>query len=650
MEKVKESIYFKLLITISSILLFVICFSSINASSYYIEDYKIDAKVLTNGNMHVVEYLKYNFSESMNGLLRDLMYKYEFKDQQDNLEATSSRYQASNISNINVFVSNQNFNNTVQYTIADSATNGMDGVYTLNDTISDGYRKNIKVYSPVNSGNSKYVKYEYDVEDVAVKYNDVGEIYWNFIGKDWQCDIDNFTLNITFEGTPQENSTYRVYPHSYNNEMNYEVSGDNIIVKARNINPQISLDTRIVFPTELLVSSTKTYNENYNFEELEKIEKKESFGRTRYLIANNISAIVFVGGIIGLIVIIIETNKMANKGKKKGKNIEICTEILDKYSLGEYSAMLNPYGAYTNNEIILATILDLSNREFIIMEPQKKLEKEIFSKIEYNYMMKLNPDKDYSTLNEYEINLINYLFNGKVGDLTNITNFEKQSIELNDRLKEISKSYTNKVIYAKECDLLDKKQIDTMYEKKSKSLTKGVVAFILIYFAVIAINLFVISPVVSELGTALAVFSFIIGIFAIIFSTTAKSLKAEYIDEYNRLVGLKKYLTEYSMMKERYPIEMALWDKYLVFASLFGVAKTVAKEFKEELIAKGYDDDYIYANYFYLNLSMHSVEMARSFGSSMGTGSSSSGGYSGSGSGGGGGRRWRRRSLLKNIT
>ena len=146
MEWVKESIYFKLLITISSILLFIICFSSISASSFYIEDYKIDAKVLTNGNMHVVEYLKYNFSEDMNGLIRDLMYKYEFKDQKDNLEATSLRYQASNISNVNVYVSDQNFNNTVQYTIADSATNGMDGVYTLNDIISDGYRKYIKVY------------------------------------------------------------------------------------------------------------------------------------------------------------------------------------------------------------------------------------------------------------------------------------------------------------------------------------------------------------------------------------------------------------------------------------------------------------------------------------------------------------------------
>ncbi len=647
MERVKESILLKILIALSLFYITIVCFSSINAASYYIDDYKIDAKVLTNGNMHVIEYLKYNFSEDMNGLIRNFMYKYNYSSQQDDIKATSSRYQASNISNINVFVSNQNFNNTVQYTITDRATNGTEGVYTLEEIINDGYRKNIRVYSPVSSGNSKYVKYEYDIEDVAVKYNDVGEIYWNFIGKDWDCDINNFTLNVSFEGTPMENATYKVYPHSYTKDIGYEVSGNNIIVTAKDINPQVALDTRIVFPSELLISSTKVYNENYNFTELEKIEKEESLGKTRYLLANKISAIAFVGGLIGLFVIIFETNKIVNKGKKKGKNIEICTEMLDKYSLGEYSSMLNSYGAYTNNEILLATILDLSNREFIIMEPQKKLEKEKFSKIEYNYMMRLNSDKNYSTLNEYEISIINYLFNGKVGNLTNINEFEKQSIELNDRIKEISKSYTNKILYAKTCDLLNKKQIDTMYDKAPKKLVTSVIILILIYFAIIGINLLVISPVVSQASTALAIFSGVIGLFAILFISSAKSLKEEYTDEYNRLVGLKKYLTEYSVLKERYPIEMALWDKYLVFASLFGVAKTVAKEFREELIAKGYDDDYIYANYFYLNLSMHSLEMMSSFATSMGTGSSSSGGYSGSGSGGGGGRRWRRRCLLR---
>ena len=132
----------------------------------------------------------------------------------------------------------------------------------------------------------------------------------------------------------------------------------------------------------------------------------------------------------------------------------------------------------------------------------------------------------------------------------------------------------------------------------------------------------------------------ICGFFLLIFAIIAayvRSIKEEYYDEYNNLKGLEKYLKEYSLIKDRYPIEIALWDRYLVFATFFGIAKKVAKEFKDELIKN--DEEYIYSNYPILCMSMYSNELSSYAASS--TGSSSSGGYSGSGSGGGGGRRRR---------
>ena len=101
-------------------------------------------------------------------------------------------------------------------------------------------------------------------------------------------------------------------------------------------------------------------------------------------------------------------------------------------------------------------------------------------------------------------------------------------------------------------------------------------------------------------------------------------------------------------MKERFPIEIALWGKYLVFATLFGIADKVSKEFKEELIKNGYDDDYIYSTYPLISLSAVSHSMVSSAMSSTSTGSSSSGGSSGGGSGGGGGR-WPVVAVLSNT-
>lgn len=650
MEKVKKYSmysYLKFAIIITFILLLFFCISNINASSYEIDDYKINATIKSNGDMHVEEYLKYSFSEDMNGLYRDILYKYNFKNQKDNLEATSSRYQANKASNINAYMSDSDFNSLKQMTLMseDELFNGMDGVFSITELIEDGYRKNVKVYSPIKSGNEKYVKYEYDLEDVAVKYNDKGEIYWNFVGKDWECDISNLEIQISFESTLNSDAIINVYPHSYTKNLNYNVENNTIYIKSSNVENGMAVDARVVFPGEALVYANKTVDAMYNMQELEKVENKMTAEKNRFLISNQISIYLLIGGIFGLVIIIIETNKVVSKGKKKKKDLKICTDILENYSLGEYSTMLNMYGGYTNTNLLVSTILDLANRKYIVMDAKKKVEVSKFSKIEYDYDMKLNVDKDYSTLNKYEINVINYLFNGKVGNVTNISNFEKTQIELNDRLKELAKKTNRVVEYSRLTQVLDSNEGKKIYNQIPKKLIIGVLTYVLVYLALVVINTFIVAPVVSEVAAVFTVFSIMIGIFAACFIASAKSIKEEYIDEYNKLKGLEKYLKEYSNLKERFPIEMALWGKYLVFAALFGIADKVSKEFKEELIAQGYDDDYIYTTYPILNMSVHSTDIHSSFASSTGT--SSSGGYSGSGSGGGGGRRWWRRSFLR---
>ena len=54
------------------------------------------------------------------------------------------------------------------------------------------------------------------------------------------------------------------------------------------------------------------------------------------------------------------------------------------------------------------------------------------------------------------------------------------------------------------------------------------------------------------------------------------SLKEEAI----HLAGLKKFLNEFSRIKEKKVIEVKLWKEYLIFAQIFSIAKEVAKQFK----------------------------------------------------------------------
>ena len=41
--------------------------------------------------------------------------------------------------------------------------------------------------------------------------------------------------------------------------------------------------------------------------------------------------------------------------------------------------------------------------------------------------------------------------------------------------------------------------------------------------------------------------------------------------------GLKKFLKEFSQISKKEPIEVKLWDQYLMYAQIFGIAEQVMK-------------------------------------------------------------------------
>ena len=132
------------------------------------------------------------------------------------------------------------------------------------------------------------------------------------------------------------------------------------------------------------------------------------------------------------------------------------------------------------------------------------------------------------------------------------------------------------------------------------------------------------------------------------------------LEEKAKWLGLKKYMEDFSLLNEREVPDLKLWEKYLVFATAFGIADKVLKQLKikypELQNMDGYDYAYMHILYHgslnnsflnTLNTSVNrvymggmSAEAARS--GYDGSNFSSGGGFGGGFSGGGGGRRWRR--------
>lgn len=126
-------------------------------------------------------------------------------------------------------------------------------------------------------------------------------------------------------------------------------------------------------------------------------------------------------------------------------------------------------------------------------------------------------------------------------------------------------------------------------------------------------------------------------------SGTIRNLTETGKTELSQIMGLKKYLEDFSLISEREISETIIWQDYMVYATLLGIADKVIEQFKKvypERVPEfeNYNRNVIIAHSYYNSMyssSMRAIQEQRSSGlggnSSLGGG----GGFSGGGHGGG---------------
>ncbi|MEE3343515.1 MAG: DUF2207 domain-containing protein [Bacilli bacterium] len=136
-----------------------------------------------------------------------------------------------------------------------------------------------------------------------------------------------------------------------------------------------------------------------------------------------------------------------------------------------------------------------------------------------------------------------------------------------------------------------------------------------------------------------------------VFKSTKYKISSDMMKEAEQMAGLKNFLKEFSLIKEREPIEVKLWDEYLMFAQIFGIADEVASQFKKlypEVIQDMDKYGFDYSDIVFMHSissdgirSASAAQRAAQSYSSGGGGFSSGGGGGGSFGGGGGGGGFR---------
>lgn len=173
----------------------------------------------------------------------------------------------------------------------------------------------------------------------------------------------------------------------------------------------------------------------------------------------------------------------------------------------------------------------------------------------------------------------------------------------------------------------------------------------LIFFIVFVSSSFVMNSLkfdlllIAMISTALALV--VIYALLIIYYLHITRLKENQIVYYEQWIGFKRYLSTYTLLKERNITDVAVWKKYLVYATAFGVAEKVIQvmkvDFPDIYAAVNADTPIrpiLYSPAFYSHPRVEAPQTGGNFGGGsrgFGGGSFGGGGFSGGGSGGGGG-------------
>ncbi len=595
---------------------------------YKINHYYIDAAILENGDMEITELIV--LKGSFNGYIRDITYR--------NSTLGSEGYESNAIYN------------ATDIEIEEIAAKKVDDVTfaTIKDTdfkpLLFGRAANFGyIESPINNGYSykMYFKSQneqvafrlkYLVKDVAVLHNDVGEVYYTFIGNDYDDAIYDLQIKVNLPKKDESNS-FKVWAHGDLSGTIFPYENSYLLATIPSLEPYSPIDIRTTFSPSVLNESLveKQTTENalegiLKVEEARANKANQERKRIKFIYYGMLafSIIYLILFILAWIWVYIKYDKEYRAEFKNKYN----REFIDDYNVEVVDYLMNK--KITPNALS-ASIMNLVYKKNIKVEeiPNEKKQKE--------YQFTLVNEENLSETEKY---LTDFLFT-KVGKENVFTSKELQEYAKSTKTcDKFSASYTTwrqKVIR-------DGKD-NNFFESNAKAKSVGLMFFIFALF------IYILKSILN-VEMFLCTFNFGLSILFLIYTFSFFKRTKKGNEDYAKWNAFKNFLNDFGTFEMKELPEIVLWERYMVYATVFGIADKVAKVMNvkiKEIETSDIMDYYpTFTDYYFYNSidhlvhhaleTNHSAIVAKNAASSYSSGSGGGGGFSsGGGFGGGGG-------------
>ena len=487
-----------------------------------------------------------------------------------------------------------------------------------------------------DSYDTRTYEISYTVTDAIGKYNDYAELYWQFVGEDFEISASEVTGTIILPESADNKEDIKVWGHT--EELNGEIyvtAKNEISFQIDNFDAGHYIEVRSLFPTDMIHSTGREYAEDrYNtvLQEETNWANQANLRRTWDSIKDKVIIVFIIFVVIAIIIIFIQ--KAVKYGKKLGElkkyipeqKLDYFRELPEKNTTpGEAVYILDePYNKFTSHfgKILSATLLDLKLKKYIDLKTekdQKGKEKIIISRLK-------QPDDN---LKEDEKTILKFICN---------IDKKEEEITMKRLEKYISDHYPSVEKLIKQSEKAIEKQLgeEDIYNKKQKEEYLNYSGLAGMYYVFSILTLIIILW-----AFPLAIIFLINGILCSRVKKNINVLTQKGINDKEKWKGLKKYMEDFSLLNEKEVPAIEVWEQYLVYATAFGIADKVLKQLKtvypniDEL-----DNINSSAYMYFIYHSNFSSSISNSISSSISSAySSSSGGGGGFSGGGGGGRR-----------
>ncbi|HER5551910.1 TPA: DUF2207 domain-containing protein [Streptococcus pyogenes] len=540
--------------------------------------------------------------------------------------------------------------------------------------LGDGYR--LKLYNAGQAGDKVDVKVIWQLHHLLTAYQDVAELNWTPIS-DWDKTLEKVSLTITTPTDIQDSNLWAHRGYYQKKPQVLKEGNSRYQINAKNVSGQLELhaywDKKALLGEEPVDVSTSKKNKIVALET--KISRRRALLQ---LLFGKVIPLVEVGFLLWQLIQFIRLKKQFNRyhlANHTDHSYEVPEDlsplVLTQAIYGQSFAYLSPTASesqkllipkgVTFEALVQATLLDLIDQKVLLLTKEEGKayleisqldrvtdEEAAFLDMAFGNKVTLPVDQLFSQYH-YDADTIKQLkktYKGKKLE----QEVRQSSEQVIKAMKKASVAITNNALETiKKLNLPDTYRQMTPAEKRKSNSVQGLGCLLLVLNSGLLIYLAIKESGLALIYLALMVLTMCLGFYI--------SLK---LDQYKKLgietpeggVRLHQWQSFKNMIRDIDKFEdvaiegLVVWNRVLVYATLFGYAKKVERYLKVHRIAlpevyqavrPGELSMVMYATTPTFVSSLSSATTSSNFSVSSGGGISGGGGFSGGGGGGGGG-------------